>query len=259
MRKRIGVALTIFALNFFFLNSAGAAVVVSSWSHALIARDSVGDQAQSEELVATLPFLKSNSVLTNGGTSGSAVYDFSATGDSASFGFDLELFRTGTIDSQANAAGDIFFTVTTPSLVNIDGFFSLVGGGRISGGAEVRDLTVSGGPSGFIYRSIQRSLTTPNQFCSIGGLDGDTANFLNGSLPGPLTTPGHQYLLSYNFDIITPADGDEGASATSAINFNIQAGTVPGPTPMPEPTTLALFGLGLAGLGFARRRKKLAA
>ncbi|NQV22680.1 MAG: PEP-CTERM sorting domain-containing protein, partial [Rhodospirillales bacterium] len=31
---------------------------------------------------------------------------------------------------------------------------------------------------------------------------------------------------------------------------------IPNPTPsIPEPGTLALFGLGLAGIGFARRRK----
>lgn len=34
-------------------------------------------------------------------------------------------------------------------------------------------------------------------------------------------------------------------------------GPDPGPMPVPEPSTLALFGLGLAGMGFSRRKKKV--
>ena len=49
--------------------------------------------------------------------------------------------------------------------------------------------------------------------------------------------------------VITIVHGGAGMTG-----FNAEL-TDPPPAPMPEPGTLALFGLGLAGLGFARRRK----
>jgi hypothetical protein len=42
---------------------------------------------------------------------------------------------------------------------------------------------------------------------------------------------------------------------TALIHWNISGDAVAPTTAVPEPGTLALFGLGLAGLGFARRRK----
>ncbi len=77
--------------------------------------------------------------------------------------------RSSAIDSQNNAAGDVYFQVTTPSVFNLDGLFGLTGSGRISADIKISDLTVSGGAAGFIYHSLQRSLETVDQVFIVGG------------------------------------------------------------------------------------------
>ena len=60
--------------------------------------------------------------------------------------------------------------------------------------------------------------------------------------------------ISFTADTISVNWQGLSFNANTIVSLDINAARAP----VPEPTTLALFGLGLAGLGFARRRKKLA-
>ncbi len=76
---------------------------------------------------------------------------------------------------------------------------------------------------------------------SIGGIHGDT--------PAPLTTTSlaqgtHTIELFY----------DDRQPSAAALDFNLQSITVV--PSVPEPSTFALLGIGLAGLGFLRRRAR---
>ena len=69
----------------------------------------------------------------------------------------------------------------------------------------------------------------------------DTIGGTTGALLGPL----------YEFDLII-------STRTSTLNWTVDIVTIdkPGEEPIPEPTTLTLFGIGLAGLGFAGWRRR---
>ena len=119
---------------------------------------------------------------------------------------------------------------------------------------ELRDLTISGGSAGYVYLSVQRSLVTSDEVFQVGGLGGDDQNSLVGNLPVTLV-PGHDYLISYNFDIITPIGGDAGASAVGNLEVILAAGSG---GVIPEPTSLivwSLLGALALTVGWWRRRR----
>jgi len=218
----------------------------------LLTRDGTTDISNVIDSTVALPYSTSATATTTGGTTSTAQYDFSVIGDSGSLEFEFDLLRSGNIDSQNIATGDLFFTVTTPSVFELDGLFNLTGDGYVHVRTVVRDLTVSGGAAGRVYQSKQLSLNTTDQEFVVGGLDGDYINALVGDLPGNLI-PTHRYLLQYTYGIITPTDGDDGASATGAFTFNINPGSV---VVVPEPSSFAIFLIGVAGLCFLRQQRR---
>jgi len=235
---------------FLFSAQANSSVVVSEWNLLMSARTTVADAVNDQNNTVALPFSEIRTIISSGGTSATVDYDLSVDDNFAVFDFSINLHREGSSgDSQSQVAGDIFFQVSEISNYNFSGFFDLIGDKRITMGLDLRDLTVSGGLSGYVYQSLQRSLTTQNESFIINDLGGDGSNALIGDMTG-LLLPGHEYVLGYNFDIITSGGStDDGADALGGFDFSISAGEGFQDLPIPGMIWLLLSVLiGLPGM-----------
>ena len=95
-----------------------------------------------------------------------------------------------------------------------------------------------------------------------GGPGGSTTTFANWHAGEPNNDSNEDFLHTNFFaadglwnDLTDASDTSPNDGYFVEYNPSIDITPVPDPIPVPEPGTLALFGIGLAGLGFARRRK----
>ena len=84
----------------------------------------------------------------------------------------------------------------------------------------------------------------------LGSLDDEKAAFLT---PGPAGDPSGSFVLAGtgNYTVVVG-----GGNSTDAGSYPYRLTMTASAAPIPEPSVWAMFGLGLAGLGFLQRRRK---
>jgi hypothetical protein len=87
--------------------------------------------------------------------------------------------------------------------------------------------------------------------------DGSTADYTvpQSGAPGPAGFTPDFFGITSNLEIADIYVGVDGNKSAASI-FGLDNLTIAGPTAVPEPISMAVFGAGLAGLAVMRRRKK---
>ncbi len=174
-----------------------------------------------------------------------------------------------------DAGTDLFSVDASPLGMNSGGSISVIS--PIPGGAEGVDINISVDETGSLIGGVPGDDLVVFGEVVLGAetftgplLTGEITDFGFSDTGGPtdlfdflFTTTGGLLtdLFGANIGVTLTSESSSftgvfSADFTGEAKGNIGTGSIPPTDTIPEPATLVLFGVGLAGLGFARRRKK---